>query len=366
MGGIEVLAEAISVDLQARLPGQRKTQREKLALLIATMLDVRSANLMDLAASLPRPSEQPVMRYQWIKRLLANALVDSDAVMAPYGREMLARIAAGGETLVLMIDQTQATELHQAVMVAVRVGGRALPLAWRVKETQGAIGFAEQREALEAVAAILPEGIRPVLMGDRFYGSPDLITWCRSQGWHWRLRLKQDLLVFEDGGESTLGECFARGQHLLTGIGLTAKRVVTNVAMVHEAGHPEPWIIALSEAPSVHRAFDYGLRWGIEAMFSDFKTRGFGIEDSHIRIPRRLDHLILVMALALYWAVSTGMWDAVNRPSTLEKKPRTRGDETTQEPSYPSSPGASGESKCAFNGSGQFLRSGALGQTDSW
>src|SRR5258708_24958237 len=130
MGGIEVLAEAISVDLQARLPGQRKTQREKLALLIATMLDVRSANLMDLAASLPRPSEQPVMRYQWIKRLLANALVDSDAVMAPYGREMLARIAAGGETLVLMIDQTQATELHQAVMVAVRVRGRALPLAW--------------------------------------------------------------------------------------------------------------------------------------------------------------------------------------------------------------------------------------------
>jgi hypothetical protein len=30
----------------------------------------------------------------------------------------------------------------------VRLGGRALPLAWRVKETQGAIGFAEQRAAL--------------------------------------------------------------------------------------------------------------------------------------------------------------------------------------------------------------------------
>jgi hypothetical protein len=57
MGGIEVLAESISADMKARLPGQRKTQREKLALLIATMLDVRSANLMDLAASLPRPGE---------------------------------------------------------------------------------------------------------------------------------------------------------------------------------------------------------------------------------------------------------------------------------------------------------------------
>ena len=325
MGGIERVAEAISADLLARLPGQRKTQRGKLSLLVATMLEVRSANLMDLAGSLPRPAERLDMRYQWIKRLLANDLVASDAVMAPYGREVLARVAASGQSIVLAIDQTKATELHQAVMVAVRVGGRALPLAWRVKETQGAIGFAEQREALDAVVRLLPEGARPVLMGDRFYGSPDLIAWCRNQGWNWRLRLKQDLLVFEGGGESTLAECFARGEHMLTGVELTGKRVVTNVAMVHEAGHPEPWIIALSEAPTVHRAFDYGLRWGIEAMFSDFKTRGFGLEDSHIRIPKRLDHLILIMTLALYWAVSTGMWDMVNRPTPAEKNSPTSG-----------------------------------------
>lgn len=37
MGGIEILAEAISADLKGRLPGQRKTQREKLALLVATI-----------------------------------------------------------------------------------------------------------------------------------------------------------------------------------------------------------------------------------------------------------------------------------------------------------------------------------------
>ena len=91
--------------------------------------------------------------------------------------------------------------------------GQALQtcLAWRVKKTQGAIGFAEQRAALQAVARLLPAGVRPTLMGDRFYGSPALIAWCREQDWGWRLRLKQDLLVFEAGGETTLAECFARG-----------------------------------------------------------------------------------------------------------------------------------------------------------
>ena len=366
MGGIERLAGAISSDLKGRLPGQRKTQREKLALLVATMLDVRSANLMDLAASLPRSSERLDMRYQWIKRLLANDLVDSDAVMAPFARDLLDRLATAGRTIVLMIDQTQATERHQVVMVAVRVGGRALPLAWRVKQTRGAIGFAEQRLALDAVAGVLPAGVRPVLMGDRFYGSPELIAWCRGQGWDWRLRLKQDLLVFEDGGETTLAECFRRGEHRLTGIGLTEKRVLTNVAMVHEPGHPEPWIIALSEAPTTHRAFDYGLRWGIEAMFSDFKTRGFGLEDSHIRLPERLDHLVLVMALALYWAVSTGMWDAADRPTPAEKNSPLTGHATTPEPSPPSSPEASDEFRPASNAPGPYRPSGSPGQTDSW
>ena len=157
-------------------------------------------------------------------------------------------------------------------------------------------------------------------MGDRFYGSPDLIAWCRARGWDWRLRLKRDLLVFEGGGETTLAACFARGEHLLSGVELTGKRVATNVAMVHEPGHPEPWIIALSEPPTVHRAFDYGLRWGIEAMFSDFKTRGFGLEDSQIRRPERLDRLLLVMALALHWAVSTGMWEAAHHAPRPPKK----------------------------------------------
>jgi hypothetical protein len=125
--------------------------------------------------------------------------------------------------------------------------------------------------------------------------------------------------VFEAGGETTLAACFRRGEPRLRDIELTEKRVRTNVAMVHEAGHPEPWIIALSQAPSVHTACDDGLRWGIEAMFSDFKTRGFGLADSQIRLAGRLDRLILIMALALFWAVSTGLWDAVHRPTPAEK-----------------------------------------------
>jgi hypothetical protein len=166
-------------------------------------------------------------------------------------------------------------------------------------------------------------------MGDRFYGSPALIAWCRDKGWGWRLRCKQDLLVFDNGRETTLADCFARGEHRLEDVALTGKRARTHVAMVHADGQAEPWIIAMSDPPTTGRARDYGLRWGIEAMFSDFKTRGGNLEASQIERTDRLDRLVLVLALALYWAVSTGMWDAIENRAPAEKKPWRRNARTS-------------------------------------
>ena len=147
----------------------------------------------------------------------------------------------------------------------------------------------------------------------------------------YRLRCKQDLLVFEAGGETTLAECLARGDHPLSDIEPTECCVGTNIAMLHEKGHPGPWIIALSDPPSTWRAYDYEVRWGLEAMFSDSKTRGFNLEDSQIQRTDRLDRLVLVVSLALYWTVSTGMWDSLENKRPAEKNPPRRDAATSPE-----------------------------------
>src|SRR5215204_406080 len=277
MGGIEHAARGISGVLGERLPWQRKTQRENLALLVATMLSERSANLMALAAALPREPGRIDMRYQWIVRVLANPLIACDAVMLPFAREVLAQAQAEarpGERVELILDQSRASERHQILMLALRWGERALPLAWRVEETLGSIGFTVQQQLLDTVAAWLPEAARVRLLGDRFYGTP----------------------------------------------ALTARRVRTKVGFIQDPGHEESWIIAMSETPGYLTTLDYARRWGIEPMFSDFKTRGFGLEDSQIRYPDRLARLILVMTLALYLAVSTGQWDALHHATPAERR----------------------------------------------
>jgi hypothetical protein len=329
--GIKTIADSISADLQQRLPHQRKTQREKLALLGATMLDVRSANLMDLAAGLPLAAERTDMRYQWITRLLGNPLVISDTIMEPFAREALERAATDDQAVVLILDQSKLSDRHQVLMLALRYGERALPLAWRVEATAGAIGFETQKALLEAVAPWLPVAAKVRLMGDRFYGTADLIGWCQERAWDYRLRLKGTLVVFDRTGKTTTGDCARNKVYYLETVELTGKRARTHIGLVQDPGHNEPWIIAMSERPGYLRTLEYGQRWGIEPMFSDFKSRGFGVQDTQIRYADRLDRLILVMSRALYWAVSTGQWDAIHHPTPSEKKPSPSAQESGAE-----------------------------------
>jgi hypothetical protein len=79
MGGVETVAAAVRADLAARLPSQNKKQREGLAVLVATVLNVRSVNLMELAAAVPRAAERLDMRDQWISQRLGNARIDIEA-----------------------------------------------------------------------------------------------------------------------------------------------------------------------------------------------------------------------------------------------------------------------------------------------
>ena len=273
VNGIVVWTEGIKSELAKRLPKQRKTQRDKLAILVATMLHVRSANLVELAAGLPRESDRWDMGYQWISRFLANDLVCCDTVMEPFAREILARLAETGEPIPLILDQTTASDRHQILMLSVRWGERALPLAWRVEETEGTIGFATQKELLAVVAGWLPADLGVVLLADRFYGTPAMIRWCRDRGWDYRLRLKGNLLARWGATKTTTGGLALSGGHYFEAVALTGQRVTTNIGIICDPGHAEPWIIAMSAKPGYLTTLGYADRWGIEPMFSDFKSR---------------------------------------------------------------------------------------------
>jgi hypothetical protein len=301
------LYNGIEDDFKSRFPGYHKSRREGICLLSALMLEVRSANLMELSSALPRDIAHIDERYRYVERLLSNTHINVDEISGGYARPVLEQLCADGQTIVLMMDQSHINATNEVLMLSIRVDERAIPFLWRVRETQGNIGFDVQKEMLDAALRFLPEGADIMLAADRFYGTAALIRWCQDAGWQYRVRLKGNLTLHHQGGEIATGKAVKLCPEGLMDAALYGSGVRTHIGFLHEKGHKEPWIIAMDAAPTEGRVRDYGMRWGIESMFSDLKSRGFGLTQSKIQKPDRLEKLILIMTIALHWAVSCGL-----------------------------------------------------------
>jgi hypothetical protein len=304
MSSVSYLASVIHSDLEDLCAGMNKSPREKLAVMVGAVVETQSCNLMELAACLPLKTARMESRYAWIERFLSASTVDEVAVMQPLAAQLLEWISLSNQTVVLCLDQTCLGDTHGIAMLSVRVGNRGLPLFWKVENTAGNLPTAAYLELLKQAESCLPPEAKVLVMADRFFDAVQIIEQCQTYGWGWRLRLKQNRILHQEGGEISAGELFRADPLCQQKARLGA--VETYVGGLHEAGHPEPWIIAMDVEPSKTRVLDYGLRWSIEAMFSDYKTRGFGLEDSQIKRPDRLSKLLLVLAVAMHWAVFCG------------------------------------------------------------
>jgi hypothetical protein len=312
LGTVACLAAEIEQGLRRVHPRLRKTVVKKLAPTIAAVIQTQTANTAQWAAVLPIQTERTDMRMQWIARLLANPLVDSEQIMEPFARHRLNEAAANGQVIVLSMDQSDLGDRFAILMLSVRVGDRALPLIWTVEAGAANLGFKAQRALLEIVAGWLPDAATVLLAADRFYPWAQLLEWLQEHAWGYRLRLKGNHVVDIGCAEVTRTADLACGtaHRQMLGACLFESGIETNIGVWYEAGHEEPWIVAMDCLPTPAAVRDYGLRGGIKPMFSDFKTRGFGLEDTQLRHPDRVDHLVLIMTLAMYWCTKTGYRDA--------------------------------------------------------
>lgn len=318
-GGVSHVACVIEDDLEDRETGLEKPQRSALADLSASVLACRNVNTAEWIAVLPRKIEEK-SKERYISRFLSNVLIKPICVMKGFIPELVEVMGTNGKVVILMLDQSKISDGFECLMVSLRISGRAIPIAWKVVRTKGAIGFDIQKTLLDCVKEMMPEGISILLTADRFYGTAFMVEWCQKANWSYRIRLKSNLIFEQEGGEITPEQAIQLKLPALKNARFHNTTIQTNIGILHEPGHPEPWIIAMDCSPSEYKILDYGLRWGIECLFSDFKSRGFSITKTHLHHEDRIERLILILTIALFWAVSTGMQPRI-RTKASKKKP---------------------------------------------
>ena len=89
------------------------------------------------------------------------------------------------------------------------------------------------------------------------------------------MRLKDNLPADPGVGDETMtGElaCDVTERYLLNVRLFEQGAVMTNIGILHEAGHPEPWIIVMDCPPTRAAVLDYGSRWAMIRPFPILKV----------------------------------------------------------------------------------------------
>ena len=277
-------------------------------------------NTSELAKLLPRGGKSDKTREMMIYRLLRDPRVKVNDVLQPFAREIIALAATNDREVVLALDQTKVADGFECVAVGVWIGNRAVPIAVMVRKTNGNIGFDDYKMMLEDVFGMIGNGVKVMLAADRFYGNTKLIGFCQNRKWNYRIRLKQNLILDHMGGELTVGDIHRLNLGGIENARFSGSDISTSIGMVADDGHDEPWFIAMIGKPTIGKVLDYGMRWAIEAMFSDAKSRGFSITETKLEDKTRIERLLMLIAICFYFAVSIGMAPNPAKPKLSPKK----------------------------------------------
>ena len=199
-----------------------------------------------------------------------------------------------------------------ALMIHVIDKGRALPLAWRVRQgPKGHVPEALHIAVVELISTVVPEGAKVVLLGDGEFDGTALQATLNEAGWSYVCRTALSTTATWEGTTfrlDTLGACRKPGTLIALQEGQLTRDAYGPVLLLccWAKGYQEPLYLVSNMASAEEACRYYQKRFRIETFFSDQKSRGFNIQKSHIADPQRLSRLLIAACLAYIWIVYLG------------------------------------------------------------
>ena len=293
--------------------GLRRSQAKTLADLVAAAAQVTRGTLSALGRCLPgTTAAKHRIKRAW--RFCDNPRVHPADVMAAVVRRLTRKRK---KPLLVALDWTDVRSFH-TLMAAAVMKGRAIPLLW-ASYTDGQ--FHRSRNAVEEgllrlLVSLLPPGVTMILLADRGFGRTEPAKTCRELGVRFLIRVKPDVCVAHPSYTGRLDEYPVKPGmwRVLAGADYRSDGAVRlNVVIRWKKGLPPhrdgPWFLMTDLPGNAVRLTDlYARRMAVEELFRDGKSGryGFGLRQTQVQTPARLDRLILILALALILLVGLG------------------------------------------------------------
>lgn len=280
-----------------------------LAAFINGIVGSKSSQLPSIATKSPDRAK-PDSRVKRLSRWLDNEHILEEVYFLPYADVLLTPLAL--ETVVLVMDGSGVGRGCSALMIHVIYKGRALPLAWRVRQCpKGHFPEALHLALVELVSDLIPAGSKVVFLGDGEFDGIHLQETVNEAGWWYACRTSKSTTATWEEETFALNElgCCLKPGHLIELQEVEFTQDAYGPVMVlccWGKGHIEPLYLVSNMTSAEEAICYYQKRFRIETFFSDQKSRGFNIHKSRLTDPQRLSRLLIALCLAYIWIVYLG------------------------------------------------------------
>jgi hypothetical protein len=294
---------------------------------------IRGGRLVPATIGRVLPGALPKHGIKRVDRLLGNPKMVGDRMF--FLLAITHRLLRGCARPVILVDWTQAAGGHVALVAAVPIGGRALPIYVEVHRLKKLGNAAVEKRFLGALKSIVPAECRSVIVSDAGFKGP-FFQAVLDQGWDFLGRVRGTTKAVSSVGEIISKEQFYAGASTtpveLGSFGLFVKQQLPcRLVIVRKRRRPgrkrplpackeeremrqaalDPWLLAtsMSDGDAASIVATYARRMQIEETFRDAKNHRFGwsLGDVRLSTPQRTVVLLTLAALAFLVVTLIGM-----------------------------------------------------------
>jgi hypothetical protein len=210
---------------------------------------------------------------------------------------------------------------YQTLVASAVLKGRSTPLCWASCEGHTYDGQRSRNAFEESLLLVLrsmvPATVKVIILADRGFGRCAQAAFLRRQGFSYLIRIQPKVTVRLKSFHGKLLDypVFKGIARVLRDVAYRADGAVEQHVVVRwrtdlPPKRDECWFLMTDLKGSAHRLCAlYGRRMTIEQLFRDHKSKrnGWGLRDTQLRTPRRLDRLLLILALAYLLLCGIGL-----------------------------------------------------------
>lgn len=299
-----------------------KSRIEFLAEMLRGIIAVKTVNLKEIAVAFSSKATN-ISSYRRIQRFFK--LFDFDPIII---LRFVFSIISMDKKLILILDRTnwKFGKSHINLLVlSIAYEGISIPVYW-INLARGGSSSIEHRMLCVFKFAIKvgKKRIKHVLADREFIGA-SWFYWLSQNNINFVIRIKNNAMI-----KKSLNDRYPiPASAFFRNLKKCKKKFLPMLYFIEDC----PVYLSASRAPNENLLITaslkfskrslsiYKMRWQTENLFSCLKTRGFNLEDTHMKDPMKIEKLFFILTLAFIWAYVVG----INKQKKKKIKIKTHG-----------------------------------------